>query len=240
MGGEMKPEQRRNVRVLLADNFIIARKSVRTALEQFDEIEVIGEVSEGRNCINQVRNKGPDIVIMNSSITVDEGMALCQQLKENFPDTKVIIFSTRDDPEFVMRYFNQARVDGYLSKENTDINELHYIITKIIQGGRFVDPFVAEILLGFHEKQKDRDINEERLEDLTQQELNILILLGQGLTNKEIAAQLYLGSGTVRNYVSNILHKLGLKSRAAATIYALKHSKIIGFFGPQLSKSEGG
>lgn len=184
------------------------------------DINVVGTAEEGAACIEIVAREKPDLVLMDLKMPVVNGVEATRQIRTNFPEVKVLILTTYDDDEWVFDAI-QAGASGYLLKD-TPRDEVIKAIRGTIVGKTYVDPSVAGKVL---RQASSRQTQPATLitNRLTEREIEILHLLAKGFSNTDIARQLYLSEGTVRNHVSAILAKLGVSDRTQAAVIAIQH-----------------
>jgi two-component system, NarL family, response regulator LiaR len=207
------------VRLLLCDDQEIVREGLETIFSTVDTIEVIGAARDGAEAIELVNALQPDIVLMDLKMPGMNGVTATQKIRALYPEVKVLILTTYDADEWVFDAIRSG-ASGYLLKD-TPRDELIKAVLGTVSGEAFVDPAVTgklmEIAAGASSAPDTRITDQ-----LSEREIEVLRLLGRGLTNADIAGQLFLSEGTVRNYVSAILSKLDLADRTQAAILAIK------------------
>ncbi len=208
------------VRLLLIDDQRLMRDGLRTILELEDDFEIVGEAANGQAGLEAYVALKPDVVLMDIRMPGMDGVEATRRMVERWPDARVIILTTFDDDEYI---FEGLRVGalGYLLKDVSG-DELARAIRKVAAGGALIEPSVARKVLAEFARLEtsSRPLNDGLADPLSERELEVLQLLGQGLSNKQIAAELYLAEGTIKNYVSNILDKLGVSDRTQAALRA--------------------
>jgi DNA-binding NarL/FixJ family response regulator len=210
------------IRVLLADDQALFREGLNTLVSLYDDIEVVGEAANGEEALAAASSLRPDVVLMDLRMPVLDGVGATRRLKETYPHIRVIILTTFDDDEFVFDGLRAGAV-GYLLKDVSS-DKLIEAIRAAAHGESFLQPSIAakvvaefnrlEQLAGQSRPQADL------VEPLSERELEILRLVATGDSNKEIAARLYITEGTVKNHVTNILGKLGVRDRTQAALRA--------------------
>lgn len=211
----------KQVKVLVVDDHAIVRKGLQAFLELSPGFIVVGEAASGEESVTKTRELAPDIVLMDVRMPGVNGIEACRMILEENPEVKVVMLTSYSDEESVLASI-LAGAKGYiLKKVDTDI--LLRDLERVSRGESLLDPAVTEYVFK-RLKSLTRPINNtsefEMLNQLTLQEKRILSLIAQGKTNKEIAAEIFISSKTVRNYVTNILNKLNLSNRAQAAAYA--------------------
>lgn len=209
------------LRILIVDDHEVVRLGLRTLLSRNPEFVVVDEAGNVEEAMEKTRQHHPDIVIMDIRLPGPNGVEGCRRIKSAFPNTHVIILTSYAEDELLFEAIN-AGAAGYVLKQ-VGGDDLVRAIHRIGQGEAMLDPAVTQRVLA-RVRQAARQEQAAAFTDLTEQELRVLGLVAQGRTNKEIARTLFLGEGTVRNYVSSILSKLNLTNRAEAAAYAVRHN----------------
>ena len=208
------------VRLLLIDDQRLMRDGLRTLLEMESEMAVVGEASNGQEALDQYAALRPDVALMDVRMPVMDGVEATRRLRARWPDARVIILTTFDDDEYVFEGLRAGAL-GYLLKD-VSIQELTEAIHTVMAGGVLIEPSVARKVVAEFARMTPQSpaAASELVEALSDREIEILKLLAEGLTNREIAARLYLAEGTVKNYVTNILGKIGARDRTQAALRA--------------------
>ncbi|MBP9676797.1 MAG: response regulator transcription factor [Anaerolineaceae bacterium] len=210
-----------NQRILLVDDHALVRLGLKKLLEQHPYFEVVGEASTAKEAVDKVETLSPDVVLMDIRMPGLSGIEACEIITENFPDTKVIMLTSYAEDEMLFSAIRSG-ASGYVLKQIA-LDDLVKAIEAVGRGEGLLDPAVTQRV--FQEvKRAVRDEEAAAFANLSQQEKHVLLLVSEGRTNREIAKNLFLGEGTVRNYVSSILSKLGVSNRAEAAAYAVEHS----------------
>jgi len=212
------------VRILIADDHGIVRKGLRLQLEQRDEFEVVGEASDGREAVSMAEELGPDVVIMDIAMPNLNGIDAAAQMVKRNPEFKVIILSMHSDEGYLTRALT-AGVKGYLLKETADL-DLYRAVQVVAQGKVFFSPTIANTLLEDYMRQLQQRGLQDSYDLLTDREKEILQLLAEGKSNKEVATTLDLSTYTVETHRTHIMQKLNLHSSAEIVLYAVR-KKII-------------
>jgi len=207
------------IKVLICDDQVIVCEGLSRILENDDEIDVVGVAYDGAEALDMVAKKKPDLVLMDLKMPNMNGVVATRKIRETNPDVRVLVLTTYDDDEWV---FDAIRggASGYLLKD-TPPHDLIDAIKGTVQGKTFVDPNIAGKVLASVSKRNRVAVPPSHYA-LSEREGEILKLLAQGLTNADIARQLYLTEGTVRNYTSEIFKKLGVSDRTQAAVTALR------------------
>ena len=209
------------IRVLLVDDQALFCEGLRTLLDLQPDIEVVGEANNGREAIECVARAAPDVVLMDMLMPVLDGVAATRDIRAHHPNTQVIVLTTFDDDEYVFEALRAGAV-GYLLKDVTS-DRLAEAIRCAARGESFLQPSVAAKVVAEYTRLADAPHVRERanqalVEPLSDRELEILRLVATGASNKEIAATLVIAEGTVKNHVTNILGKLGVRDRTQAAL----------------------
>jgi len=223
------------IRVLLVDDQHIVRQGLATILKYSAGIDVVGEASDGQEAIALARDLEPDVVLMDLKMPRMGGIPATRQICQEMPRTHVIILTTYDSDNLVFEGI-KAGAKGYLLKD-TSSETLVDAIQGVVQGESQIDPAVARKVLAEFRRLADepssalasqaaRDAVPGEIEPLTPREEEVLHLLVEGLSNKEIGAQLHLTEGTVKNYVSAIIAKLQANDRTHAVVTALRRGLV--------------
>lgn len=206
------------VRVLIVDDHAVVRQGLITFLELQDEIEVVGEAGNGKEALKLVKELEPDVVLMDLVMPVMDGLTAIKEIKQMRPETEVIALTSFADDEKVFTAIRSGAT-GYLLKD-VQPADLVKAVLAADRGEVQLHPEVARKLM--HEvvaPPKESD----GLSELTDRELEVLGLLGKGMSNKEIARDLSVSEKTVKAHVSSILNKLNLPGRTHAALFAVKH-----------------
>jgi len=209
------------LRILLVDDHEVVRVGLRALLERHPDFVVVDEAGTAREALEKALLHHPDVVVMDIRLPGGDGITACREIKQQLPRTNVIMLTSYAEDEMLFEAIN-AGAAGYVLKQIGG-DELVRAIERIGRGEALLDPLVTQQVLR-RLREASWQERASAFADLTEQELRVLSLVAEGKTNREIAKQLFLGEGTVRNYVSNILSKLNLTNRAEAAAYAVKHN----------------
>jgi len=208
------------IRVLLCDDQDVVREGLRAILGTVPHVEVVGAARDGAEAVDLVASTRPDVVLMDLNMPGVTGIQATRTIREKYPSIKVLVLTTYDADEWVFDAI-RAGASGYLLKD-TPRAGLIKAIEGTVAGHTFVDPTVAgKLFTQVADAPVARDTTLANA--FSQRERDVLRLLGQGLTNTEIAERLFLSEGTVRNYISAIFEKLGVSDRTKAALIALRH-----------------
>ena len=212
--------QQNPVRLLVVDDHEVVRQGLVALLDRRDGFEVVAQAGTVAESIEQARRHQPDIIVMDVRLPDGSGIEACREIRAELPGTRVIMLTSYPDEEAVMSAII-AGASGYLLKQ-IRARDLVAAIETVGRGESLLDPGVTEnVLERIRRMASGADTDE--LSALTAQERKILMLVAEGKTNKEIAADVFLSDKTVKNYVSSILSKLDLERRAQAAAFVAKH-----------------
>jgi DNA-binding NarL/FixJ family response regulator len=203
------------VRILIVDDHEVVRMGLRTLLEKREGFTVVGEAGTAEEALRVARQSQPDVVIMDIRLPDGNGVQACREIREELPDTRVIMLTSYADDEALFGSI-MAGASGYMLKQVRG-QSLAEAIEKVASGESLLDPAVTSKVL-----ERMRGLaagGGDELAALSPQERKILTLIAEGKTNKEIAADIFLSDKTVKNYVSSILSKLNLRRRSEAAAF---------------------
>lgn len=212
------------IRILIADDHGIVRKGLRLQLEQHEEFQVVGEASDGREAVRLAEELSPDVIIMDIAMPNLNGIQATTQLVKKNPKLGVIILSMHSDESYLTRTLS-AGAKGYLLKDSAD-QDLYRAVQSVSEGKPFFSPSIAKTLLEDYMRQLQQRGLQDSYDLLTDREKEILQLLAEGKSNKEVAGQLNLSPSTVETHRTRIMQKLDLHSSADIVLYAVR-KKII-------------
>jgi len=208
-------------RILLVDDHEVVRLGLKALLDRHPNFEVVGEAASAREALELVGNLHPNVVVMDIRLPGTSGIEACEEIVQRFPETKVLMLTSYAEDEMLFSAI-RAGASGYVLKQIGG-EELVRALDAVGRGEALLDPAVTQRV--FQEVRKAvKEEEASAFSHLSQQEKHVLLLVSEGKTNREIAKALFLGEGTVRNYVSSILSKLGVNNRAEAAAYAVEHN----------------
>ncbi|EIJ81900.1 two component transcriptional regulator, LuxR family protein [Bacillus methanolicus PB1] len=209
------------IRILLVEDQSIVRQGLKMIIEQDKEFSVIGEAENGREAIDFLEKQEVDVVLMDIRMPVMNGLEAAHKMKQRWPEIKIIILTTFNDEEYALQAFKDG-VSGFLLKTADGPKLIHSIRSSINGGISIHEQVAAKVVPKLLQQPKASPANLP----LTPRELEITKMVGQGKTNKEISAELYLSIGTVKNHMTQILDKLELRDRTQLAIFAVKNNII--------------
>lgn len=208
------------IRVILAEDHTIVRQGLRLLLEQSDDIKVIAEAEDGREAVKKTEQLKPDIVLMDISMPILNGIEATRQIKKKFPDIKVLILTMHTTEEYISQILH-AGASGYLVKKSAH-HELLSAIKAIQKGNSYLSPLVSKKVVDEYLQKTKDDIKKDRYEKLTTREREVLQLIAEGKANKEIAELLFLSIKTVETHKAHLMEKLNLHTTTDLIKYALQ------------------
>jgi DNA-binding NarL/FixJ family response regulator len=207
-----------NIRVLVADDQRLIRESIASLLDIQPGISVVGTAEDGRDAVDKVLALQPDVVLMDVRMPMMDGIEAVVELRQRAPGCRVVMLTTFDDEEYVVRTL-RAGACGYLLKDRPAA-ELADAVRLAHAGVVQLDPAAAARVATALSRPTTAPVVDQAGQPLTNREMEVLRLVAAGATNREIAARLYVSEGTVKNHISRILGRLGLRDRVQAAIYA--------------------
>jgi two-component system response regulator DevR len=215
------PRQSAKQRIILVDDHEVVRVGLKSLLERHSQFEVVGEASSAREAIEKTDTLRPDVVVMDIRLPGTSGIEACERIINKHPNVKVIMLTSYAEDEMLFSAI-RAGASGYILKQ-IGSDDLVKALEAVGRGEALLDPAVTQRV--FQEVRRSAKEGEaSAFQHLSQQEKHVLLLVSEGKTNREISKLLFLGEGTVRNYVSSILSKLGVNNRTEAAAYAVEHN----------------
>lgn len=209
-----------NFRVLIADDHGVVREGLRALLAKSPEIAVVGEASDGREAVRLAAELHPNIVIMDIGMPLLNGVDATSQILSRDPDIKVIILSMHSDESYILRALN-AGAKGYLLKDSAEGDILPAVQT-VAQGRPYFSPIIASTLLDEYLQTMRKNKVRDSYDLLTDREKEVLQLLAEGKSNKEVATVLNLSPYTIESHRTNLMQKLNLHNTAEIVLYAVR------------------
>ncbi len=216
------------INLILADDHAVVRAGTRQLLERQPDLRVVGEAADGEEAVRLAKELKPHVVVMDVRMPKMSGVEATRRIKQEVPEVAVLVLTAHDDDEYVFALL-QAGANGYLLK-TAEMEELVKAIRAVAAGQSALDPVVTgKVVAQFASGRSLPDVManvKDEYEGLTEREMEILRLVGKGLTNKDIGQQLYISDRTVQAHLSNIFSKLGVNSRTEAVMYAVRRGWI--------------
>jgi DNA-binding NarL/FixJ family response regulator len=207
-------------RLMLVDDHEVVRLGLKALIDRRPDLEVVAEAASETEAVTKALAHKPDIVLMDIRLGGSSGIDACAQITAQLPDVKVIMLTSYAEDDLLFAAI-RAGAAGYVLKQAGGQDVIR-AVEAVGQGHSLLDPALTERVFA-EVRRAARAQEAAAFQQLTEQERRVLVLVADGKTNREIASELHLGEGTVRNYVSNILGKLGVSNRAEAAAYAIRH-----------------
>lgn len=212
------------IRVLLAEDHTIVRKGIRSLLDEEPRIEVVGEAENGREAVDQAKTLEPDIVVMDHTMPLLNGLEATRQIRKSLPETRILILTMHTNEEYVFQFL-QAGAAGYLVKQ-TAPDDLVSAIHAIYGGESFLSPAISRVVIDQYVQSGEQKGRAASTSTLTEREREVLQLIAEGFTNQAIGQQLQISVKTVGVHRLNLMQKLDLHNLAGLTKYAIRNGII--------------
>lgn len=209
------------INIMIVDDHTMMREGIKQLLEFDGAIKVIGEAADGEECLNLLKNIKPDVLLLDINMPKKNGIEVLQELKKKKNNTKILMLTVHNEVEYLIKAVDIG-ADGYILKDS-ESEELKKAITVIYNGDNFIQPSLIP-LLNVRLLKRDNDI--DKIELLTKRENEVLILVANGMFNKEIAENLLISERTVKNHISSIFKKINVADRTQAAIFAIRNNLI--------------
>jgi len=211
----------RRQRIMIVDDHEVVRLGLRALIDRHPDMEVVAEAATATDALEKALHFKPDVIVLDIRLGGSSGIDACREIIKQLPDARIIMLTSYAEDDMLFAAI-RAGAAGYVLKQAGG-QDLIRAIEMVGQGNSLLDPALTERVFA-EVRRAAREQESSAFSQLTEQERRVLALVAEGKTNREIAQDLHLGEGTVRNYVSNILSKLGLANRAEAASYATKHN----------------
>lgn len=209
------------IKVMIADDHSMVREGIMNLLELDENLDVVGFAKDGSDCIKKIPELNPDVLLLDINMPNMNGIEVLQELRERRSKVKVIMLTIHNEGEYILKAVDIGCA-GYVLKDS-DSNMLKKAIYTVYSGESFIQPDLIPVLNARLIKKEQED---EQLEKLTKREIEVLILLSEGLFNKEIAYKLDISERTVKNHISNIFKKINVSDRTQAAVFAIKNNLV--------------
>lgn len=209
------------IRVLIADDHKMVREGIKQLLEFDGTIEVIGQAGDGKECLECLKEQLPDVLLLDINMPDMNGIEVLRYIREKNIDINVLILTVHNEVEYLVNAVDIG-VDGYLLKDS-EANELKKAILTVYNGENYIQPNLIPLL---NSRLINRDIDKDKLESLTNREVEVLKFIAKGMLNKEIATALGISERTVKNHISNIFKKIDVGDRTQAAVFAIKNNVV--------------
>ena len=209
------------IKVMLVDDHSMIREGLKQLLELEGEFEVVEEASDGGDCIEKLQIIKPDILLLDINMPVMNGLEVLQKIRDLKWELKILLLTVHNEVEYLLKAVDIG-ANGYLLKDS-ESSELKKAIISVVNGEDYIQPSLIPIL---NAKMIDRSKDTEKLEKLTNREIQVLKLLAIGKLNRQIAEELEISERTVKNHVSNIFKKIDVKDRTQAAVFTIRNNLI--------------
>ncbi len=210
----------KTLRILLVDDHEVVRLGLKALLARYPHFQVVAEASTAEEAVSRAAHFQPDVVVMDIRLPGKSGIEATREITQAMPDIDVIVLTSYAEDELLFDAIH-AGASGYVLKQ-IGSDDLIRALEAVGRGEALLDPKVTRRVFN-RVRDAERQAESSAFAELTEQELKVLALVAEGRTNKEIARDLHLSNGTVRNYVSSLMHKLGVGNRAEAAAFAVQH-----------------
>lgn len=210
-----------SIRVMLADDHVLMREGIRQLLEFDGSIEVVAEANDGEECIRKLQEVNPQILLLDINMPKKNGIEVLEEIKKKKMDVKVLILTVHNEVEYLLKAVDIG-VDGYILKDSESA-ELKKAINVICSGESYIQP---KLIPALNKRLVARDLDKDKIDSLTKRELEVLVQIANGMSNKEIATSLNISERTVKNHISNIFKKIDVADRTQAAVFAIKNDII--------------
>lgn len=206
---------------MIADDHSLIREGLKQLLEFDGSIEIVGEASNGVECLEKLSESSPEVLLLDINMPEKNGIEVLKQMKEDQSPIKVLILTVHNEMEYLMKAVDIG-VDGYILKDS-ESSELKKAIKAVRNGENYIQPSLIPAL---NSQLLNRDTDKDKISLLTNRELEVLVQVANGMFNKEIATNLNISERTVKNHISNIFKKIDVSDRTQAAVFAIKNNII--------------
>lgn len=209
------------INIMIVDDHKMIREGLRKILEFDGDVQVVEEADNGQECLKKLRTAKPDIILLDINMPVLNGIETLQALKKKRKKYKVLMLTVHNEIEYLLKAVDIG-IDGYILKDS-DSNELKRAITSVYNGEKFIQPSLIPLL---NSKLIARDLDKEKVEKLSNREIEVLKLVSVGMFNKEIGKKLDISERTVKNHMSSIFKKIECTDRTQAAVFAIRNNLV--------------
>ena len=211
----------KKIKVMIVDDHSLIREGLKQLLEFDGSIEVVGEASNGIECLEKIDSVHPEVLLLDINMPEKNGIEVLKEMKEKESPIKVLILTVHNELEYLTQAVDIG-VDGYILKDS-ESSELKKAIQSVLEGENYIQPSLIPAL---NNQLVNRDIEKDKISLLTNRELEVLIQVANGMFNKQIATNLNISERTVKNHISNIFKKIDVSDRTQAAVFAIKNNII--------------
>lgn len=209
------------IKIIISDDHALIREGLKQLLEFDGDISVIEEAANGEECIEKVIRYNPDVLLLDINMPKKNGIEVLENLRDRGLNQKVIILTVHNEVEFILKAMD-LNVNGYILKDSCS-SEIKQAIYTVMKGEVFIQ---KELVPELNSKLLKRDIDKEKIKSLTKRELEILKLVSNGQSNKDLATALNISERTVKNHLSSLFKKLDVEDRTQAAVFAIKNDLV--------------
>lgn len=209
------------IKVMIADDHELIREGLKQLLELEGDIEVVAEAGNGVECLEKLKKINPDVLLLDINMPKQNGIEVLQKIHDRNMKIGVLILTVHNEVEYLIKAVDIG-VNGYLMKDSTS-EELRKAIYAVMKNENYIQDSLIPLL---NSRLIARDIDKEKIESLTKRELEVLIKIANGMSNKEIANHLDISERTVKNHISNIFKKIDVSDRTQAAVFAIRNNLI--------------
>lgn len=205
--------------IIIADDHMMIREGLKQLLELDGTMKVIAEANDGEECLNLLNKKiHPDILLLDINMPKKNGIEVLEHIKQNKIPVKVLILTVHNEVEYLLKAVDIG-IDGYLLKDSS-YDELKEAIDVVISGNTYIQP---SLLPALNESMEDYALDKEKIDLLTNREIDVLRLISEGCSNKKISDELTISERTVKNHISHIFRKIDVEDRTQAAVFAIRN-----------------
>ena len=209
------------IRVMIADDHNLIREGLKQLLEFDGSIEIVGEASNGIECLDKLTECNPEVLLLDINMPEKNGIDVLKQMRADGSKVKILILTVHNEMDYLMKAVDIG-VDGYILKDS-ESSELKKAIKAVRDGENYIQPSLIPAL---NSQLLSRDTDKDKISSLTNRELEVLVQVANGMFNKEIATNLNISERTVKNHISNIFKKIDVSDRTQAAVFAIKNNII--------------
>ncbi|MFC1900795.1 response regulator [Chloroflexota bacterium] len=208
------------ITVLIVDDHTLVRDGIRSLLELVSDIEVVGEAENGREALDKVKELTPDVVLMDMAMPIMNGLEATRRIHREFPDTKILALTQYDDSEYVIPII-EAGARGFITKMAA-FSELAQAIQAVYKGESYLSPSAAAVLVQDHQVRNVTGDDKDPYDRLTDREREVLKLVAEGKTTREIAGMLFVSPKTIESYKTSMMNKLNIRGKTELIKFAVR------------------
>ena len=208
-------------KIMITDDHKMIREGIKQLLELNEDISVVGMASDGNECLAMLKEKEADVLLLDINMPNKNGLDTLKEIKESDLDIKVIMLTVHNETDYLMKAV-EIGSNGYVLKDSGSAELIHAINT-VMDGDSYIQPDMIPML---NSKMVVRNKDKEKIKELTRREMEVLVLVSEGMFNKEIADKLDISERTVKNHISSIFRKIDVADRTQAAVFAIRNSLI--------------